>query len=381
MKATDYNVLKFDAAKNKLLNITQGYGFDSFDDAVYFADEESAKSGLSTAVRADYYDISDEDSFPVLEGQEIVYVNLAGDDTADVFSDTDKPEEIAPKEVTHEDPSELDFSEPEIDYDALVEELEENEDQVECKVCYGLFPKVDCKKLAVGYICPICGQAEHAHQGTNLDLVDADPSDIQYDDPRITKLELEEPKILEVTDGTDIRAHEAGLKPIAEESDTNEVLDEHVNEEHPPIESTVELQGIDNAVVDCQGPNKVVSHSEDEKPLDCLMKEPPLEEPLTEAYFKEAIEKEVDLDKKLKLYNDYIAFLNDKKEKLEKCLLKADNELIVDDIKKDLAAAEATLEKDLPEAIKDPDTEVAEEPAEVEENETVEVSDSDKEEK
>ncbi len=440
MKSTDYNVLRFDAAKNKLVNITLGYGFDNFDDAKAFADEEFAKTGLSTAVRADYYDIPDETGFPVPEGQEIVYTKLAEGINESVFAITaDGISADIPG-----DPVETDDTGVDIDYIDIVEALEENEDQVECKVCFGLFPKADCKKLNIGYICPVCGQELASHQGTNLDLVDADPTDLNYDDPRITKFELEEPEIVEVTDGTDMRAHEAGIKPIAEdlgdkeyecifdgkvigtvmaqneeeaygmmenkfpeyqyglydgvaevrllkEGELNEkageevnlkkvlddMLEEHVNEEHPPVESTQELKGTDNAVVDCQGPNKVVAHSEDEKPLDCLMKKPALEKPLTEEYFKEAIEKEVDLDKKLKLYNDYIAFLNDKKAELEKSLLKADNELIANDIKKDLAETEATLDKDLPEAIKDAaveEPEAKEEEPKEEKNETAEVS-------
>lgn len=42
------------------------------------------------------------------------------------------------------------------DFDSLVETLEENEDVVECKECFELFPKDDCIKLEVGYVCPHC---------------------------------------------------------------------------------------------------------------------------------------------------------------------------------------------------------------------------------
>ena len=38
----------------------------------------------------------------------------------------------------------------------LIEEMEENEDMVECKECFDLFPKADCVKLEIGYICPHC---------------------------------------------------------------------------------------------------------------------------------------------------------------------------------------------------------------------------------
>ena len=61
-----------------------------------------------------------------------------------------------------------------------------------------------------------------------------------------------------------------------------EALTEHVNEEHAVIESDQELEGTDNAVVDCKVAD-VVTHSEDEKPVDCEGKKKPLEESLTEA--------------------------------------------------------------------------------------------------
>lgn len=60
-----------------------------------------------------------------------------------------------------------------------------------------------------------------------------------------------------------------------------ESLTEHVNEEHPAIESDQKLVGTDNAVVDCKV-NKVITHSEDEKPVDCKGEKKPLEKPLTE---------------------------------------------------------------------------------------------------
>lgn len=58
-----------------------------------------------------------------------------------------------------------------------------------------------------------------------------------------------------------------------------ENLEEHINDRPADIESDQELQGIDNAVVDCEVA-KVIAHSEDEKPLDCKMEKPALEEPL-----------------------------------------------------------------------------------------------------
>ncbi len=42
--------------------------------------------------------------------------------------------------------------------DNLVETLEDNEDEVECKECFDLFPKADCIKVDIGYICPTCAE-------------------------------------------------------------------------------------------------------------------------------------------------------------------------------------------------------------------------------
>jgi hypothetical protein len=45
-----------------------------------------------------------------------------------------------------------------IDFDKLVEELEEFEDEVECRECYGLFPKESCIKGEHGYVCEKCSK-------------------------------------------------------------------------------------------------------------------------------------------------------------------------------------------------------------------------------
>lgn len=60
-------------------------------------------------------------------------------------------------------------------------------------------------------------------------------------------------------------------------------LVEHINNRAEPIESNQELEGTDNAVVDCKVAD-VVTHSEDEKPVDCEGKKKPLEKPLTEGF-------------------------------------------------------------------------------------------------
>ncbi|MDY2736886.1 hypothetical protein [Intestinibacter sp.] len=61
--------------------------------------------------------------------------------------------------------------------------------------------------------------------------------------------------------------------------DEQEPLNEYHDHEDHTIESEQELKGTDNAVVKCKVAD-VVTHSEDEKPVDCKLEKPALEEPL-----------------------------------------------------------------------------------------------------
>ena len=238
-----------------------------------------------------------------------------------------------------------------IDYNKLVEELEEVEDTVECKVCFDLFPKEVCFKTPLGWVCPVCKQEMISHEGNSLDLINATPEDIKYQDPRLPEKVEEEEVLDEPVSGDDMRKHENGIEEdfgpsttirvadveyndddgedchvlvyacdadaddieaalyeagmifvyvndIYEKSidvanldelkigDVLEVLDESMKEyyrhDQETLEDKTELKGGDCAVVDCQTDHKIIAHSEDEKPLDCLMKKPPLEKPLTE---------------------------------------------------------------------------------------------------
>ena len=151
-----------------------------------------------------------------------------------------------------------------------VDALEENESEVECKCCFDIFPKESCIKTEKGYICKKCNQELHSHQGANLDLIDSDPFSLDYEDPR----DFDEPEEVEVkdepVDANEARKHEAGIE---------EKIEEHINDRPADIESDQEYQGVDNAVVDCKK-YTVVAHSEDEKPVDCKLEKPALEEPL-----------------------------------------------------------------------------------------------------
>lgn len=317
----------------------------------------------------------------------------------------------------------------------LVETLEENEDEVECKECFDLFPKADCIKVDFGYICPTCAEGgtvsedeifkidfpdyekfsdgnamvpeeptipvessedipqedpeneiipistpeeavpflvkdeedaisgyekaaevvaesdlenkeeildtiehikeeEEEHIEELTDLIDTKEAEVPEDetDP-VSEDEVEEIEDPEATEpaalvedaeiktwicwyeGSDIGTVEAATEEEAAElmmstypeyqyNNTDwsveladeEYLTEHVNEEHPAVESDQELSGVDNAVVDCKVAD-VVTHSEDEKPVDCKSEKKPLEKPLTESKrdpFHEAIFEAID---------------------------------------------------------------------------------------
>ena len=81
-----------------------------------------------------------------------------------------------------------------------------------------------------------------------------------------------------------------------------EALTEHVNEEHAAIESDQELEGTDNAVVDCKVAD-VVTHSEDEKPVDCEGKKEPLNKALTEAFTQDELSEIFRLCKEIGIVN------------------------------------------------------------------------------
>lgn len=196
----------------------------------------------------------------------------------------------------------------------LVEEMEENEDIVECTWCNDLFPKDQCRyEVDLGYLCSRCEQAIKS-RGEDLTFRENSYWDFLDEDAEIATVS-EEPKTrywMCWYDGDDCCVLEANSESEAEDifldrysnslffdswdhdwsvdeiskeeydEYLNESLKEHVNEEHPAIESEQELEGTDNAVVDCKVAD-IITHSEDEKPVDCEGKKKPLEKPLAEA--------------------------------------------------------------------------------------------------
>ena len=110
----------------------------------------------------------------------------------------------------------------------MVEDLEENEDEVECKWCDELYPKSDCRKeVKLGWLCPYCRQAIRAH-GEPLTFVDddfdesleettdQDLKDNRQPIPEVSK-ELDTP-----VDATEMRKHEAGIQEGVEDKEAVE---------------------------------------------------------------------------------------------------------------------------------------------------------------
>ena len=78
----------------------------------------------------------------------------------------DEGEDETEEDLVDEEPEEIEDEDEEvkesIDYRAIQEEMEENEDQVECQVCYNLVDKDDAVKTDGGYyVCKDCMQKNH----------------------------------------------------------------------------------------------------------------------------------------------------------------------------------------------------------------------------
>ena len=113
-----------------------------------------------------------------------------------------------------------------VDADNLIEAMEENEDMVECKECFELFPKADCVKLEIGYICPQCNCGHEV----------ADEDIFKVDFPEYEKMNIEndmipsEP-ISEVEPSEEIPASEPAIPEEEPELTPEEAIPFLVNDE------------------------------------------------------------------------------------------------------------------------------------------------------
>lgn len=215
----------------------------------------------------------------------------------------------------------------EIDFDKLVEELEEHEDMVECKECYNLVAKESCIKGEHGYVCENCSKTlvesiselapaqltemetylrtgkdlhleeyEEEHADFAIDIVGgeltynektntfdfylsiyhaSEDNNAEYPEYHTDEEEYSFDSLEEIYDEFPQYLIDIYKLSHHEFSKVEETLTEET------IESDQELEGTDNAVVDCKVAD-VVAHSEDEKPVDCEGEEKPLEKPLVE---------------------------------------------------------------------------------------------------
>jgi bacterioferritin (cytochrome b1) len=132
-------------------------------------------------------------------------------------------------------------------FDEMVEALEENEDMVECKECFDLFPKAECEKSAVGFVCPTCkGRKVMPTRPAFEDPFDCYTQDFpevsDYDPDSVVEYEVE-PSLGDALDdlikdeydainGYEVADEKIQHTPIPEK-DKDEILDtlDHIKEE------------------------------------------------------------------------------------------------------------------------------------------------------
>ncbi len=135
-----------------------------------------------------------------------------------------------------------------VDTDNLVEAMEENEDMVECKECFDLFPKADCVKLEIGYICPQC----------NCGYEVADEDIFKVDFPEYEKMAIEndmipEEPISEVEPSEEVPASEPANSEEEPELTPEEAIPFLVNDE---VEAVVGYEKAAEVVADSDLENK-----------------------------------------------------------------------------------------------------------------------------
>ena len=184
----------------------------------------------------------------------------------------DEEDEFEPEEEFNEFGIDFEIKEG-IDFDKLVEELEENEDMVECKECFDLVAKESCTKGEHGYVCEKCSKTL-TEDTADLRLYGVGDTDGDYfGQVRATSEEEAYSKACAIWPEREVRGY--GLDKVH-----LTVWEEDEDELDP------DLLAEDVREVKCKEYD-VVSHSEDEKPVDCKMEKVPLEKPLTEETVEE----------------------------------------------------------------------------------------------
>ncbi len=327
--------------------------FDNQVDAIYYA------SGFSPMDKCYVVEATvdvDEESGEVLRELESEKIWSFEDlPTEDAFGVNDWPD------VSIKDEEEMKLD-TDFDVKDIHEELEAREDLVECQHCFDLFPKEECTKIEYGYLCPHCHSLVVKEVEFPSEMIDDATFGLEFPEPckfdddgdedeisdEYTEIKPEEPTFVSADETSEaegtvgllttendepapefeqdtfvaegepevvsvetpaafaempVTVEGAGLDDGSSDDssdDSDEILDEHVQDRPAPVEDTTKIQGGDNAVVDCETEHKIIAHSEDEKPLDCLMKKPALEEPI--AGEKIDIKINEDLEKELVAY-------------------------------------------------------------------------------
>lgn len=195
--------------------------------------------------------------------------------------------------------------------DNLVETLEENEEEVECKECFDLFPKADCIKVDLGYICPTCAEGgtvsedeifkidfpEYEKFSDGNEMVPEEPTipvesgeEIPQEDPENEIIPISTPEeavpFLVSDEEEAIAGYEKAAEVVAESDLENkeEILDtiEHIKEEEEEhIEELIELVDSEEEKVPEDPEDEEVKEETPEEEVEEI--EDPEAEPVEEA--------------------------------------------------------------------------------------------------
>ena len=162
-----------------------------------------------------------------------------------------------------------------LDTEALVEKMEENEDMVECKECFELFPKQDGFKIELGYVCPHCHQVRgdsEVHFEPDFEVADSDvfkldfpelekfrdsDSEFANAEPNVPNAVPEEPSVEPACVGPECEA------PVEAPVTKEETIATLVRDEHEAID------GYEKAKVEIEA-NPELDKKEKEEILDTI---------------------------------------------------------------------------------------------------------------